>query len=110
MYEKAAGAHLVAYAAHAREVRRQQVEIGPGAETGISGGAELGGSDDNDTESLIIPAFALRSLSKSLFLGAFAQEERSELLQLHLDDDAKPADAQGDSSDSSKGSGNDSNS
>jgi hypothetical protein len=52
----------------------------------------------------------LRSLSKSFVLGAFAQEERSQLLQLLLDDDAKPADAQGDSSDSSKGSGNGSNS
>jgi hypothetical protein len=52
----------------------------------------------------------LRSLSKSLVLGAFAQEKRSQLLQLLLDDDAKPADAQGDSSDSSKGSGNGSNS
>jgi hypothetical protein len=52
----------------------------------------------------------LRSLSKSLVLGAFAQEERSLLLKLLLDDDATPADAQGDSSDSSKGSGNGSNS
>jgi hypothetical protein len=59
---------------------------------------------------LIIQACALRSLSKSLVLGAFAPEERSKLLQLLLDDDAKPADAQGDSSDSSKGSGNGSNS
>jgi hypothetical protein len=41
---------------------------------------------------------------------AFSQEERSQKLQLLLDDDAKPADAQGDSSDSSKGSGNGSNS
>jgi hypothetical protein len=59
---------------------------------------------------LIFQACALRSLSKSLVLGAFAQEKRSQLLQLLLDDDAKPADAQGDSSDSSKGSGNGSNS
>jgi hypothetical protein len=46
---------------------------------------------------LTIRAFALQSVSKSLVLGAFAQEERSQLLQLLLDDDAKPADAQGDS-------------
>jgi hypothetical protein len=52
----------------------------------------------------------LRSSSKSLVLGVFAQEERSQLLQLLLDDAAKAADAQGDSSDSSKGSGNGSNS
>jgi hypothetical protein len=55
---------------------------------------------------LIIQACALRSLSKCLVLGVFAQEERSELLQLILDEDAKPPDALGDSSDSSKGSGN----
>jgi hypothetical protein len=59
---------------------------------------------------LNIRACALRSLSKSAVRGAFAQEERSQLLQLLLDDDAKPADAQGDSSDSGKGSGNGSNS
>jgi hypothetical protein len=59
---------------------------------------------------LIIQTCALRSLSKSLVLGAFAQEERSQLLQLLLHDDAKPADAQGDISDSSKGTGNGSNS
>jgi hypothetical protein len=47
---------------------------------------------------LIIRACALRSLSKSLVLGAFAQAERSQLLQLLLEDNAKPADAQGDSS------------
>jgi hypothetical protein len=56
---------------------------------------------------LTIQACVLQSLSKGLVLGAFAQEERSELLQLLLDDDVKPADAQG--SDSSKGSGNRSN-
>jgi hypothetical protein len=49
--QKVAGKHLAAYTAHAREVRPQQGEIGHGAETGISGGAELGGSDDNDIES-----------------------------------------------------------
>jgi hypothetical protein len=54
---------------------------------------------------LIIRAFALQSLSKSFVLEAFAQEEGSQLLQLLLNDDA-----QDDSSDSSKGSGNDSNS
>jgi hypothetical protein len=59
---------------------------------------------------LIIRECALRSSSKSPILGAFAQEERSQLLQQLLDDDAKPADAQGDMSDSSKGSGNGSNS
>jgi hypothetical protein len=59
---------------------------------------------------LILQACALRSLSTRLVLVAFAQEERSHLLQLLLDDDAKPADAQGNSSDSSKGSGNGSNS
>jgi hypothetical protein len=59
---------------------------------------------------LIIKACALRSFSTSLVLGAFAQEERSQLLQLLPDDDAKHTDAQGDSSDSSKGSGNVSNS
>jgi hypothetical protein len=59
---------------------------------------------------LITHACALRSKSKSLVLGAFAQEERSQLLQLLLDDNAKAADAQGDSSDSSKGGGNGSNS
>jgi hypothetical protein len=58
----------------------------------------------------IIRACALRCSSKSLVLGAFAQEERSHLLQLLLDDDAKPADAQGDSSEISKGSGNGSSS
>jgi hypothetical protein len=58
---------------------------------------------------LIIRACALRSLIKSLVLGAFPQEERSELLQLLLGDDTTPADAQGDSSDSSMGSGNGSN-
>jgi hypothetical protein len=51
MYQKAAGIYLAAYAARAREVRLHQGEIGPGAETGISGGAELGGSGDNDIES-----------------------------------------------------------
>jgi hypothetical protein len=51
-------------------------------------------------------ASALRSVSKWLLLGAFAQEERSQILKLLLDDAAKPADAQGDSSDPSKGSGN----
>jgi hypothetical protein len=55
---------------------------------------------------LIIRACALRSYSKSLVLGAFAQEEQSQLLQLLLGDDAKPTDAQGDSGDFSKGSGN----
>jgi hypothetical protein len=59
---------------------------------------------------LIIRACALRNFSRSLVLSAFAQEERSQLLQLLLDDDAKPADAQGDSSDSGKGSGNGSSS
>jgi hypothetical protein len=59
---------------------------------------------------LVIRAWALRSLSKNLVLRAFAQEERSQYLQLQLDDDAKIADAQGDSSDSSKGSGNGSSS
>jgi hypothetical protein len=58
---------------------------------------------------LIVRACAMRSFRKSLVLGAFAQEERSQLLKLLLDDDAKPADAQGDSSDSSKGSGDGSN-
>jgi hypothetical protein len=47
MNKKAAGMHLAAYAAHAREVRLQQVEIGPSAVIGISGGAELGGSGDS---------------------------------------------------------------
>jgi hypothetical protein len=55
---------------------------------------------------LIIRACALRSLSKSLVLRALTQEERSQFLQLQLDDDTKPADAQGNRSDSSKGSGN----
>jgi hypothetical protein len=59
---------------------------------------------------LIIQACALRSLRKSLILGAITQEERSQLLQMLLDDEAKPADAQGDNSDSSKASGNDSKS
>jgi hypothetical protein len=51
MSQKAAGTHLAEYVARAREVRLQQGEIGPSAETGISGGAELGGSGDNDIES-----------------------------------------------------------
>jgi hypothetical protein len=62
------------------------------------------------SKRLIIQACALRSLSKSLVLGAFAQDERSRLLQLLLDEDAKPADAQGDSSDSRKGRRNGSSS
>jgi hypothetical protein len=86
IYQKAAGIHLAAYAAHVREVRLQQVEIGPGAETGIIGVAELGGSGDNDIES---PDY-----SSMCVLGAFAQKEQSQLLQLLLDDDAKPADEQ----------------
>jgi hypothetical protein len=49
-YQKAAGIYLAAYAAHAREVRLPQGEIGPLAETGVSGAAELGGSDNNDIE------------------------------------------------------------
>jgi hypothetical protein len=55
----------------------------------------------NWAAQVLIQACALRSLSKSLVLGAFAQEERSQLLQLLLDDDTKSADAQGDISDSS---------
>jgi hypothetical protein len=51
MYQKAAGIHLAEYAAYTREVRPQKVEIGPGAETGISGVAELGCIGDNDIES-----------------------------------------------------------
>jgi hypothetical protein len=58
----------------------------------------------------IYSSMRVANLSKSLVLGAFAQEERSQLLQLLLDDDAKPTDAQGDRNDSSKGSGNGSNS
>jgi hypothetical protein len=54
---------------------------------------------------LLIRARASRSLNKSLVLGAFAPEEGSQLLQLMLDDDAKSADAQVDSSSYSKGSG-----
>jgi hypothetical protein len=51
MYKKAAGIHLASYAAHTREVRLQQGEIGPVAESGSIGGAEQGGSGDNDIES-----------------------------------------------------------
>jgi hypothetical protein len=110
--QQAAGIHLDAYAAHAREAGLQQGEIGPGAEIGRSGGAELGGSGDNDIESPDYSSMrcAMWSMSKSLVLGAFAREERSQLLQLLLDDDAKPADAQGDGSNSSMGSGNGSDS
>jgi hypothetical protein len=38
-YQNKAFAHLAAYAAHSRELRLQQNEIGPGAGTGFSGGA-----------------------------------------------------------------------
>jgi hypothetical protein len=50
-YQKAAGIHLAAYSAHAREVRLQKGEIGPCAESGISGGAKLGDSGDKDIAS-----------------------------------------------------------
>jgi hypothetical protein len=72
MHQKAAGIHLAAYAAHAREIRLQQGKIGPGAETGISGGAELGGSGDNDIES---PGYS------SMRVAELKQEPRSQGLR-----------------------------
>jgi hypothetical protein len=106
MYQKAAGIHMAAYVANARKVRLQQVEIGPGEELALAVVLNWAAQVTMTSNRLVIQARALRSLSKTLVLGAFAQEERSQSLQLLFDEDAKPADAQGDSSDSSKGSGN----
>jgi hypothetical protein len=106
-YQKAASIDVDAYSAHARELRLQQGEIGPGARTGMSGGAELGGSGDNDIESpnySSMRAAELKQLLRSRGLCSGGMKPR--LLQRLLDDDAKPADAQDESSDSSKGSGN----
>jgi hypothetical protein len=111
MYQKAAGMHLAGYAAHAQEVRLQQGEIGPCAKTGISGGAELGGSGDNDIESSDYSSMRVAEQKQEpRFRGLCSRGTKPQLLQLLIDDDAKPADAQGDSSYSSKGSGNGSNS
>jgi hypothetical protein len=102
-YQKAAVIHLVAYAAHAREVRLQQSEIGPGAETGISGGAELGGSGDNQIESLDYLSMRFAELKQEpRSRGLRSGGTKPQLLQRLLDDDAKPADTQVDNSDSSK--------
>jgi hypothetical protein len=96
-YQKAVVTHSAAYATHAREVFLQQGEIGPGAGTGISGGAELDGSCDNNIESELKQELCSRRLRSG-----------GTKPQLPLDDDAKPADAQGESSNYSEGSGNDS--
>jgi hypothetical protein len=63
-YQKAAGIYLAEYAAHAREVRQQQVENGLVAETGISGGAKLSGSGDNDIESPDYSSMRVAKLKK----------------------------------------------
>jgi hypothetical protein len=65
MYQKAADINSVAYAARGREVRLQQLEIGPGAETGISGGAEMGGSGDNGVESPHYSSMRVAELKQS---------------------------------------------
>jgi hypothetical protein len=99
------------YAAHAQELRLQQGEIRPSAGTAISGGAEPGGSGDNDMES---PDYS------SMLVAELKQELRSwrlrsggtkpQLLKRLLDDDAKHAEVQDGSSDSGRGSGNNSDS
>jgi hypothetical protein len=110
-YQKAAGINSAAYAAHVWEVRLTQCEIGPGAETGRSGGTELGSSGGNVIESpdyLSMRVAELKRKPRSRGLGS--RGTNPQLPQRLLDDDAKPADAQGDISDSRKGCGNGSDS
>jgi hypothetical protein len=100
---------LAAYAAHAREVCQQQGEIGHGAGTGISSGTELGGSGDNDIESPDYSSMRVEELKLGLRSRHLCSGGMKPLQRLPYDD-AKPSDAQGDSSDSSKGRGNGSDS
>jgi hypothetical protein len=79
--------------------------------TGISGGAELGGSDDNYMESpdysrMRVSELKHKRRSRSLRSGG----TKPQSLQRLLNDDTKHADAQDESSDSSRGSGNGSDS
>jgi hypothetical protein len=110
-YQKTAGIHLADYAAHARELRLQQGVIGPSAGTAISGGAEPGGSGDNAIESPDYSSMRVAEVKQELCSRRLRSGgTKHQLLQRLLDDDAKHADSQDGSSDSSRGSGNNSDS
>jgi hypothetical protein len=100
-----AGKHLASYAAHARGVRLHQGEIGPRAGSGISSGAEPGGSGDNDIKSPDYSSMSVVELMQELCIRRLRSgETKLQLLRRLVDDDAKPADAQDESIDSSRGS------